>query len=115
METPNQQQQDSIPGTPSEKEAPPSAAPDTKAQENNGANGEEADDATTSGAGKDGQETAEAADGGAQPTEEEMKAVSPLGGLFPKWDRHNQSTLKIILYCLLFVVILTVLGYFLSR
>ncbi|MBC8570728.1 hypothetical protein [Zongyangia hominis] len=50
-----------------------------------------------------------------QPTEEEMKAVSPLGGLFPKWDRKNQSVLKIMLYCLLFIVILTLLGYFFSH
>ena len=55
------------------------------------------------------QEQEEAAQNPSQPTEEEMKAV---GGLFPKWDRKNQSTLKILLYCLLCIVILMLIGYF---
>lgn len=57
-------------------------------------------------------EQEEAAQNPSQPTEEEMKAVSPIGGLFPKWDRKNQSILKILLYCFLCIVILMLIGYF---
>ena len=58
------------------------------------------------------QEQEEAAQNPSQPTEEEMKAVTPIGGLFPKWDRKNQSILKILLYCFLCIVILMLIGYF---
>ena len=57
-------------------------------------------------------EQEEAAQNPSQPTEEEMKAVTPIGGLFPKWDRKNQSILKILLYCFLCIVILMLIGYF---
>lgn len=58
------------------------------------------------------QEQEESAQNPSQPTEEEMKAVTPIGGLFPKWDRKHQSILKILLYCLLCIVILMLIGYF---
>ncbi len=58
------------------------------------------------------QEQEESAQNPSQPTEEEMKAVTPIGGLFPKWDRKNQSILKILLYCFLCIVILMLIGYF---
>lgn len=58
------------------------------------------------------QEQEESAQNPSQPTEEEMKAVTPIGGLFPKWDRKNQSILKILLYCFLCIVIFMLIGYF---